>query len=189
MFCSVDCRNETYRIHGDELNGMLFPDDDLRMLNFDRFIRELEDAFGGHKALLKFFKKNDINKLKKTIFDYDWREDEKKKRIIGCISSDSTHKTFSTYNITLPSYKLTRGHPEFANLGEKLVQLFKIYVIRELNIKGSEQYDERIGISMSHACIRPSCMPNVAVKVIDNKVCTFAMSPIKSGQEIFLAKT
>lgn len=192
MFCSVDCRNKTYKIHGDDLEGMLIRLDYFLTMNTDVMIREVQDAFGGHKALLKFLKKNDLNNLKKTIFDFDWCQDVKKNQMICCLSVNPVPSNSDEFILTPPSNKLTKGHPEYNHLFDKLKVLIQSATMRE-QIKdkpSSELQEELIGVPSTYNIFRTSCSDNVVgLKIVHNKLCVYIQQHVKAGQELFISSS
>jgi hypothetical protein len=188
MYCSVECRNKAYKFHGDNLDDIWIHNGDVKMINTDRIIIELQEAFGGHEELLKFLKENDLDKMKKTIFDFDWREDAEKKKLICCLSLDTTQPKEFSFAMTPASNKLTRGQPEYEKLREKLLKIFKIYGTLLFDTTENYKDEEYFGLTMFFANVRSSCMPNMDVRMVEDKVFGYATKVIKAGQEITFAK-
>jgi hypothetical protein len=184
MFCSLECRNKTYELHGNDLDSMLVYG---RALSTDRLIRDIQDAFGGHEELLKFLKENDLNKMKKTIFDFDWREDAEKKKIFCLLSANTSHTTPTFYTMSSASFKLIRGITEFKNLQSKLFKTLQLYNFPILNCaRGIGQ--EGLGFSTLNSIHRHSCLPNLDVIGVDGRIYYFATRPIKAGEELFTVR-
>jgi hypothetical protein len=187
MFCSIKCRDKVYELHGDDnLACMLFFEDD--QISTDRIILELQDAFGGHDQLLKFLKENDLNKMNKTIFDFDWREDVEKKRIICSLSLDTSRPPVITYSATPASSKLQQKHPEYQKVSKKVLQIMGMHAGKIMVKVFGDLDQEGLGVSMMFSYLRPSCMPNVDLTVINNKCYGFLTRSVKAGQELFVLK-
>jgi hypothetical protein len=179
------CRDSAYELHGDNLSAMLVACSPfmLSVLSVDRLIRELEVNFGGSEELLKFLKENDLDKLKKTIFDFDWREDAEEKKMICCLSLDTSGSEFFPFELTATS----RTNPEYQGLRTKLLKIFQIF--STYTLAGITLQDlDGIGVLLFFANLRSSCMSNISIMDLHNKVYGYAMFAVKAGQELLISK-
>jgi hypothetical protein len=187
MFCSTECRDKIYELHGDDLKGIIIDYEEMA-LNSDQFIREVQSAFGGHEQLLKFLKENDVNKLKKTIFDFDWSEDAEKAKMMCCLSVDtsgvSAKMVSDCFQVTRPSSKHKRGHPEFTKCCLKIFKVYERYPLQMTHKILRLIYSVGFGILLFLFSMRYSCMPNMNLENIENKFYGYVLQPIKAGEEV-----
>ena len=73
MYCSVECRDKAYAAFPD-LSCMLplSEEENALPIQISRLLAQAESAFNGRDNLMKYIKKDDYKKSKKTIFDYDF---------------------------------------------------------------------------------------------------------------------
>lgn len=184
MFCSVECRDKTYELYGDSLSDMLVEDEMLTLNN--RFWTDVQNAFGGKDKFLKFMKKNNICKMKKTTFDFDWRKDPEKTRIICCVTMDTRH---AAPMYEQQSFKNFNHKPLLKQFGKKTLTVNGTFCQGlSSKIDGFKSKLEGFGFVLFHVNARISCIPNVETISINNEVYGFVVRHIKAGEEILMTK-
>lgn len=193
MFCSIECRDKTYKIYGDEIDSMVVYGD--MQLNSDRILIDFEQAFGGRKQFLKFLNENDIQKIRKSVFDFDWNEEEmiEKFRIISLLSLEIPKGIPALlFTFTSPTFKVAKGSEEYLSLIGHVSQVITsnsttiVYEHFQVSKQMCPQaIHDGITVLIISGLINHSCMNNVDRVIMDNKVFYYAAKPIKKGEQLF----
>ncbi|XP_070496115.1 N-lysine methyltransferase SMYD2-like [Chironomus tepperi] len=174
MFCSPECREIIY---SKCLNMETFMCDNVKILAF------IMDGFNGKEKFEDFSNNNDIKKLNKTIFDYDFsdaEDPENKEKLTKSFLSLKSINEFKVRNFCLSQNHLsdhTRNH---------------ILGIRSINEQRTHFYngDQTVinsgnSISTFVSLLNHSCIPNVHSFSVDNKVSVIVLKPVKAGEQLF----
>ncbi|XP_070496177.1 N-lysine methyltransferase SMYD2-B-like [Chironomus tepperi] len=175
MFCSTKCMENFYSKYE---NILLSLNDDMKLLS------EIATPFGGYKELDDFINKTNTKNLKKTIFDFDLSDPqhpEYRKNLMTCVLSlqpKANHHVNEDKVIFNHVSKKTANH---------------ILSIVPNNCSGTYYLDGEPSvpivagskISLFKALINHSCVRNIQMVGIDDKIAIVVMKPVKAGEQIF----
>lgn len=186
MFCSYLCRDKTYK-HVENLDWMISENE--QSIRFEKILSEVEEAFNGHNTLLKFLK-NDISKIKTTVFDYDFSfpKQVRMNQIKACLSLIPSSTQVSS---TAAAQAVSKGNP----LIEKFIKNFAAICERNCistNYRSDDSTTpgqsmiEGMTLNPFLSLINHSCVNNVAAVENENEIILYAVKPIEAGAQIFL---
>lgn len=195
MFCSEECRTKVYNDYGDDLKAMIVYAG--MEIDSDRIVKDIEQAFGGHKKLLKFLTANDLTRLNTTYFDFDMSDKNHpkyKENLMKCFLSLKTKfaVTFTKFPLIPPTPKTTKGKSQIVDLINHLRDIVQknLLDIKYTNYTFAEQVcPEVVHDGFQISCIfwyfNHSCMSNVIPTFVDNKTAIIVTKPIKAGEQLF----
>lgn len=178
MYCSTDCREKTYEKIVEMTSLMRIGND----LSHEKIYADIAEKFGGRANLLKFLEQNDVTKLDKTVFDYDWNtlnEADYNRNLAICFLSFSDSYSLApvlNYGYEEPPEQLTKGNKYILDLIKHACGLMSI------NSK-CIRYGA-LGLSFGNL-FNHSCMPNIQRVQIENKVAFYVSKPVKAGEQLF----
>lgn len=188
MFCSVDCRERTYRKFPTKLDGTIGSDDE-RIINCDKLLLDAEEAFGGRDNFVKFLKENDLKKLNKTVFDFDWSNAEdsrRKQNFYECILSFNGDFNFKEVKIE-PSPELVGNNRTLINGVKHLAYVkCKYGMVHESfdTIPAGPPIKEGNHMYSFINLLKHSCVANVGSFHGDHNLILYALEPVKAGEEL-----
>lgn len=176
MFCSNDCMENFYSKFPDILLSL---NDDMKLLS------EIASSFGGYKELDDFMNKTSIKDLKKTIFDFDLsnpKDPNYRKNLMTCLLSLQPK---ANYHVDESSKVI------FNHVSKKTAK--HILSIVPNNSAGTYFLDGEVSvpfvagskISLFKSLINHSCLRNIQMVGIDDKIAIVVMKPVKAGEQIF----
>jgi hypothetical protein len=187
MFCSIDCRERTYKKFP-KLDGTIGSDDE-RIVNLEKLLRDAEEAFGGRDNFLNFLKKNDIKKLNKTIFDFDWSDKSDAHRMQNfyeCIFSFNGDFDLPSMKIE-PSSQLVGNNRMLSNglkhLAHVSCKLGMVHESFDTCPQGAPIKEGHYLYAFTNL-LKHSCVSNVRSFHGENNLIFYAMEPIKADEEL-----
>lgn len=194
MFCSLDCRDRTYKKVGENLDWMISNDAEFKI---EKLVCDVEEAFGGRDKLVKFLKENDIRSMKNTFFDFDLSDPSDpnyKQNSIKCILS-LNHKPLlsvlpTPQNVTTKARTIAKGNQLIEKFVNHLIGVFhrnaspRAYVKRGDGL--SERNIEGRTVFVFKQLLNHSCMPNIDKIGGGIDWYYYATMPIKAGEQLFL---
>lgn len=189
MFCSLECRNKTYQLYGDDIDFMIITAS--MELNSDRILIDIEDIFGGREKLLKFLNENDVQCLETTIFDFDWNDKENRKKfeIMSLLSLPRSKILFLSF--TPPSFKIVRGNEKYFKLLGLISQVINLNLCNVTydHYQMSQQtcpelVHDGFTISLFSPYLSLSCMNNIDRVIVDNKIFYYIVKPVEKGEKL-----
>jgi hypothetical protein len=140
------------------------------------------------RGLLKFLKQNDITKMSKSIFDFDWneRENVEKFKMISLISMGIKKGIIPILTFTLPRVKqemLTLiNHLDEVINSNHIPIIYEHYQVAEQMCP--ELIHDGFTVSLFGSLINHSCMSNIDRVIVNNKIFFYASKPIKKGEQL-----
>ncbi|KAL7035122.1 hypothetical protein ACKWTF_008235 [Chironomus riparius] len=176
MFCSNECMENFYSKFPDILLSL---NDDMKLLS------EIAAPFEGYAQLDDLISKTDMKQLNKTIFDYDLsnhQDPEYRKKLMTCLLSlqpKSDHIVDERSNVIFNHVSKKTAH--------------HILSIVPNNCSGTYYLDGEVSvpfvagskISLFKSLINHSCLRNIQMVGINDKIAIVVMKPIKAGEQIF----
>lgn len=187
MFCSIDCRERTYKKF--PILERTIGSNDERVVNFEKLLYDAEEAFGGRDNLIKFLKENDIKKLNKTVFDFDWSDKDDPHRLQNfyeCIFSLNGDFNLQSLKIE-PSLELVGNNRILLNGLKHLAHVCcKFGMVHESfdTVPAGAPIKEGHFIHAFVNILKHSCVSNVGSFHGDNNLILYVMEPIKAGEEL-----
>lgn len=187
-FCSLKCREgNAYKYISSPLH-LISTNTTLNVLKGERIMAFGRVAHGDDLSFMKFVKDYEVDKDKKTIFDYDLSEPESedyKKNMLNCVLGLNYR-----YVSVQSKEKVSRGMENFMNhmagiihmncLGIQYLDLDTIrYPTPKMKTCGASVL--AFGSLLNH-----SCDPNVQRIAIDGKVVFVVCKTIKSNGQLFI---
>jgi tetratricopeptide (TPR) repeat protein len=193
MFCSEKCRKITYKDY--DIESMIVYAQ-MTILS-DRIFTEFSNSFRGEKNLCKFLRQNDLMKLKYTYFDFDWSDEndpkyqENKMKCLLSANMPNPPPYIPFLNFPAP-FKMHQVKNELKQLIEHLDRAvaLKIFLVKYLHFQYAQQvcgeaiYDGIFAGSFPDL-LQHSCMPNVLMIDVENKIILTTSRIIKSGEQLF----
>lgn len=168
MFCSATCKDILY---SKALNMFDILSADVKMLS------DIANSFG----TLDNFKNANWKDFQKTIFDFDLndpKDPDYKHKLITCLLSLSTN-----------GRRVDRVCKSRNYVGENISHhILSIFNLNFQKVNVNNGYKKNIGgwcIPLFASLINHSCVRNVHPIMVDNKLVTIVLEPIKAGNQLF----
>lgn len=179
MFCSTTCREKIYE-KIEDMTCLLKIGNDYA---HEKIYADIVEKFGGREKLLEFLKQNDVNKLNKSVFDYDWNaldEAEYNRNLAICFlsftDSFALQPKMKKWSYVEPPQHLAKGNQYILDLIKHACGLMS------LNSK-CIRYGA-LGLAFGNL-FNHSCLSNVQRVQIENKVAFYVSKPVKAGEQLF----
>lgn len=191
MFCSIACRDKTYK-YIQNVDWMI--SENVQAIRFEKILSDVEEAFNGKNALMKFLKQNDIEKTKATIFDYDFSNSKhiRMNQIKASLSLIPTTSRRTIHRISDAARDVSKGEPSVEKFIKKLASVSE----KNCNLSKNISDESRLcgqclieGQTLYPFCslINHSCDPNIMPLDGDVELVFYAIKPIKKGEQLFFS--
>jgi hypothetical protein len=190
MFCSIECRNEAHKYFNEDFEAMVVYTP--MVLTGDRILRDFEQAFGGRKKFLKYFTRNDLKTLDKTIFNFDWTNKEfvERYKVVCLLSLYKSALAFLPY-IVGDAFKTLRRHETCVKVLDHVFVAINTNAeyIRYFEYNPAQQMcpgvvHDGMMVSLFGTILGDSCMGNVRGVHVENKTVFYTTKPIKAGERL-----
>lgn len=178
MFCSVSCREITYK-RIPNLNKIFIGP---ASKNFDKMYADIEEILGNRDNVSKFIKEFDYKKSKVTIFDFDLSDathPDYRKNLLKCfLTFTSSYDVMDPYFLSLMNVKieLSKEIEEFTDF---------IYDVSGAFNLDAMTLDFAAMTTTFGGLLNHSCMPNVDRVQVANKIAFYIVRPVKVGEQLF----
>lgn len=190
MFCSIKCRDLTYK-SVENLEWMV--SENTQNIHYERILSEIEEAFCGHDKFLKFLSKDlgDIKKFNKTVFDYDFVNNQHAKlsAIKSSLSLLPSTKGIS-HQVLEAARKVSKGNSSVESFIQHLA------TILEKNCYLARNDEDIIGDDVQafdvqrfypfYSLFNHSCFANVFTLEADDALIFYVVNPIKANEQLFI---
>lgn len=190
MFCSVKCRDLTYKAV-QNLEWMI--SENTPNIHYERVISEIEEAFCGHDKFLKFLKDlGDVKKCKKTVFDYDFVNNQHAKLSTIKSSLSLTPSTVSkgySHQVLEAARKVAKGNSVIENFMKHLANILEsnCYLARnDEEITGNVQAIDAQRFYPFYCLFNHCCNANVFTLEADDALIYYVVNPIKANEQLFI---
>ncbi|CAG9809543.1 unnamed protein product [Chironomus riparius] len=174
MFCSTACRDDLY-CKAINIDGIVSAD--------VKILSDIAKAFGSKEKIDDFILNTDPEELNKTIFDFDFNNQEDpeyQKNLMTCLLSLSTNE-HSNFGECCNIYNYVSEQT-----AQRILSVFNLNSKKSLIFVNENEYLE-VGchVSLFASLINHSCLNNAFTVLVDNKVATVIQHPVKAGEQIF----
>lgn len=179
MFCSVKCRDLTYK-HVEKFEWLV--SDNIQNIRYERILSDVEEAFGGHERLLKFIQEQ-ANDFKKTVFDYDFtiQKHAKMNSIKSLLSLISKGNKNALHRISEAARSVAKGNTLIENFIKNLA-----LILEGLTRKDEEKPVDVLQFFPFCGLINHKCDSNIATLEVEDALILYATKPIKSREQLFI---
>lgn len=179
MFCSIKCRDLTYK-HIEKFEWLV--SDNIQSIRYERILSDIEEAFGGHERLLKFIQEQ-ANDFKKTVFDYDFtiQKHAKMNSIKSLLSLKSNGNKNALHRISEAARSVVKGNTLIENFIKNLAMI----------LEGLTRKDEEKSYDVQHfypfcSLINHKCDSNIATLEVEDALIFYVTKPHKSNSQLFI---
>lgn len=190
MFCSIKCRDHTYKNVDENLDWMI--SESMQNIRYERVLSDVEEEFCGHEKFLKYIKEQgDITKFNKTIFDYDFVNLKHArlnaiKATLSLMPNNSGAKGIS-HNIVETARTVAKKDPLIEQFVRHLATVLErnSYLAQyDKDLVGDIPAVEVTRFFPFYSLLNHSCDPNIITLQIDDELLFYVLKPIKAETQL-----
>lgn len=185
MFCTEECREKAYSSFPDISCMISLSEDNTSMhIQVAQLLAQAESAFHGHENLIKYIKTNDYKTSKKTIFDYDFSDQNDQSydmnRMKAALSLISQVYKVLMREVQKETKEVAKGNKHLEEFLKHTCGVFikNTYYFRQFDILVMVTLP--IGSLFNH-----SCLANISYIDNNGTAVFYVTRPIKAGEQLF----
>jgi hypothetical protein len=167
------------------------------ILTGDRILDDFVRAFGGRENFSKFLDENVLLNLDKTVFDFDWTDEDQvdEYKVICLLSLFDFSFSGLLYDISKGSFRTVQGNQKYIGVLNHFNYIlnthgsFLHYWLYEMSVQicPGTVHDGML-ITLFGRLFGHSCMPNVEEIIVGNKMVYYTTKPVKAGEQLFMSR-